>query len=109
MTDSRMYTGTKFLGRPLKIYFCPPKPGDIWPPIHQSSREQTGVSKAFEKKPKTPKPIGCKKLFIGNLSYEIDDDLVVEFFKSCGELVGLRWYIYFNSISLVELIMCTYC
>lgn len=23
---------SKFMGRPLKIYYCPPRPGDIWPP-----------------------------------------------------------------------------
>ena len=22
----------KLLGRPLKIYYCPPRPGDVWPP-----------------------------------------------------------------------------
>lgn len=22
----------KLMGRPLKIYYCPPRPGDVWPP-----------------------------------------------------------------------------
>ena len=22
----------KLLGRPLKVYYCPPRPGDVWPP-----------------------------------------------------------------------------
>ena len=37
------------------------------------------------------KPEGCRKLFIGNLSYEIDDETIVDFFKDCGTLTGLRW------------------
>ena len=27
----------------------------------------------------------------GNLAYTIDDEAMVEFFKDCGTLVGLRW------------------
>lgn len=37
------------------------------------------------------KPDGCKKLFMGNLAYEITDEAIVEFFKHCGQMVGLRW------------------
>jgi RNA recognition motif-containing protein len=86
--------GTKFLGRPLKIYYCPPKPGDVWPPLilhDRSGNDNAGASK-FSKE-KTPKPIDGKKLFIGNLSYDIDDEAVVSFFKECGELIGLRWLV----------------
>jgi hypothetical protein len=37
-------------------------------------------------------PTGCKKLFMGNLSYNIDDDTIVDFFKDCGgDVIGLRW------------------
>ena len=81
-----------FAGRPLKIYYCPPKPGDIWPPVAGSSGGPS--SKAFfEKKEKTPKPEGCKKLFCGNLAYDIDDDTMCKFFEHCGEIVGLRWLV----------------
>lgn len=73
--------------RPLKIYYCPPRPGDVWPPKSSG----TSSKKSNSHREKTPKPVGCKKLFIGNLSYEIDDDTIVDFFKDCGELVGLRW------------------
>jgi RNA recognition motif-containing protein len=34
---------------------------------------------------------GCRKLFCGNLAYEIDDEAICDFFKDCGELTGLRW------------------
>lgn len=37
------------------------------------------------------KPEGCRKLFMGNMSYEIDDDTIIEFFKPAGVLTGLRW------------------
>lgn len=38
-----------------------------------------------------PKPPGGRKLFCGNLDYSIDDDILCDFFKDCGELSGLRW------------------
>lgn len=87
-----MQDGTKFLGRPLKIYYCPPKPGDVWPP------EQSGSGHEHQYNPKgkiqfakTPKPPNSRKLFMGNLPYDIDDNTIIEFFKDCGRLVGLRW------------------
>lgn len=83
---------TKFQGRPLKIYFCPPRPGDVWPPV--AARGGGGDGGGGRKaKPKTPKPPGGKKLYMGNLAYSIDDDTIVEFFKDCGEMRGLRWLV----------------
>lgn len=92
--------------RPLKIYYCPPRPGDKWPPedgngkrSKQSSSSTTtatqqGMSKNDPpRREKTPKPPGCKKLFCGNLSYNIDDETIVDFFKDCGTLTGLRWLV----------------
>lgn len=79
--------GNKFMGRPLKIYYCPAKPGEIWPPTHKPST----LGHAIARKEKTAKPENGRKLFIGNLSYDIDDATMVDFFKDCGELIGLRW------------------
>ena len=82
----------KFLGRPLKIYYCPPRPNDVWPP--REDRQQQSVKPAIQKNAQqqmTEKPEGCRKLYCGNLSYNIDDDTIVEFFKDCGTLTGLRW------------------
>ena len=37
------------------------------------------------------KPDGCICVFIGNLSYDIDEATVKEAFKSCGEVTNVRW------------------
>lgn len=82
----------KFMGRPLKIYYCPPRPGDVWPPdASASGRPGEGNTSAKPRSEKTSKPAGCKKLFAGNLSYNVDDEAMIDFFKDCGVLVGLRW------------------
>lgn len=99
----------KHMGRPLKIYYCPPRPGDQWPPTSAgrgggsasnvkpptlgSARRQQELQQKREEnqRPRGEKPESCCKLFIGNLSYEMDDDTIVDFFKDCGEMVGLRW------------------
>lgn len=58
------------------------------------SRERTpGAGGAGAKTwEKTPRPeAGTDTLFIGNLSFQITEDNVREFFKDCGEIVGVRW------------------
>jgi nucleolin len=95
--------------RPLKMYYCPPRPGDKWPPhpigsnmsnpnldpasssTHTLKAAGGSSSNQPPRREKTEKPPGCKKLFAGNLSYNIDDETIVDFFKECGALVGLRW------------------
>ena len=99
------------------MYYCPPRPGDKWPPhpigsnngnpntCPDSSSAHTGIKRGPDGLPlppsssgnepprreKTAKPDNCRKLFAGNLSYNIDDETIVDFFKDCGTLVGLRW------------------
>lgn len=76
---------TKFMGRPLKIYYCPPRPGDTWPPTDANSANSAKGSVSSGKdrfsKPKTPKPPQGRKLYMGNLSFDVDDETIVEFFK----------------------------
>lgn len=79
----------KFMGRPLKIYFCPPKPGDIWPP--RGGGSSSNGRNDPPRRERTIKPTGCTKLYMGNLSYNIDDETICDFFKECGTIVGLRW------------------
>ena len=38
----------------------------------------------------TLKPRGCKQVFIGNLSYETNEDSVRKFFEICGKVIGVR-------------------
>jgi len=82
--------------RPLKIYYCPPRPGDTWPPVEGHQRKPgsaggKGGATSGNRREKTAKPEGCRKLFVGNLAYDIDDDSMVAFFESCGTMTGLRW------------------
>jgi nucleolin len=106
--------GNKFMGRPLKIYYCPPRPGVTWPPVagtagnsaykeaaggnyadaykrDSNGLDPTNIGRGYSQRAKTSRPPGCKKLYAGNLAYTIDDDVMVIFFKDCGEMVGLRW------------------
>lgn len=46
--------------------------------------------RAAEKKEAPTKPEGCKSVFIGNLSFDVDEDMVREFFGDCGEIVSCR-------------------
>ena len=89
--------------RPLKIFYCPPKPGDVWPPTSSQSSGGKLVRDGGSgggggggvnnppRRERSEKPLGCRKLFAGNLSYNIDDETMVDFFKDCGKLIGLRW------------------
>lgn len=98
----------QFMGRPLKIYYCPPRPGDVWPPRSSNAANSSSTMKRAATstnnngsdakgdnftREKTPKPEGCRKLYAGNLAYDIDDATIVEFFKDCGEMIGLRWLV----------------
>ena len=79
------------MGRSIKINFAPARPGDVWPPQKQV---QTGGGQAGGKGIKAlgEKPADCVKLFIGNLSYEIDDDGIAKFFSSVdAEIKAVRW------------------
>jgi len=83
-------SGSQLMGRPLKINFAPARPGDVWPPksnvVTGGQAGGKGVASMSEK------PEGCTKLFIGNLSYEIDDDAIYKFFSAVdAEVKAVRW------------------
>ncbi len=97
--------GTTLMGRPIKINFAPVRLGEEndWPP---RSRVITGGKLANTAaagggggqaggsgiKALSAKPDGCCKLFIGNLSYEIDDEGITKFFMSVdAEIKAVRW------------------
>eukprot|EP00039_Didymoeca_costata_P024358 m.10078 g.10078 ORF g.10078 m.10078 type:complete len:338 (-) comp4197_c0_seq1:79-1092(-) len=75
--------GQDLLGRPLKIEFAKPKAGGAGTP--------KGGGKKYPVKPMSEKPANCVTMFMGNLSYDIDDDKANEFFSECGAVKKIRW------------------
>jgi RNA recognition motif-containing protein len=100
--------GSKLIGRPIKINFAPAREGDVWPPAKKVvSGNVTGAEGAGAGggggsgggqaggsgiKAMSAKPDNCTKLFIGNLSYDIDDETITKFFANVdAEVKAVRW------------------
>ncbi|KAG7350570.1 RNP-1 like RNA-binding protein [Nitzschia inconspicua] len=87
--------GSKLIGRPVKINFAPARDGDVWPPPNKvvSGGTTTGGQAGGKGiKAMSAKPDNCVKLFIGNLSYDIDDEGITKFFASVdAEVKAVRW------------------
>lgn len=102
--DAVAIAGSQLMGRPIKINFAPARPGDPWPP-HQKvvlgggaggvgGNKQTtgGQAGGSGVKSMSAKPENCVKLFIGNLSYDIDDEGISKFFANVdAEVKAVRW------------------
>jgi nucleolin len=124
-------SGQNLLGRPIKINYAPPRPGDAWPPAQKSIKGNGPAGddgNGDEKKKKKQataggmgiaamgeKPVDCHKLFVGNLSYEIDDDAITKFFGTAeAEVKAIRWihhketgffkgvYVFFSSFASIH-------
>jgi len=69
----------EFYGRKMKVSY--------------PQEERTGGGGGTDRKNKGPseKPEGCTTVFIGNLSYQISEDQVYEFFANCGTVKEIRW------------------
>lgn len=96
--DAVASAGEKMLGRPVKVNFAPAREGDVWPPekkvITGGPTGSTGNNGEGVKQPKemSEKPENCVKLFIGNLSYDIDDEGITKFFANVdAEVRSVRW------------------
>jgi RNA recognition motif-containing protein len=96
--------GQSLMGRPIKINFAPALPGDMWPPPTKtvtgggtgvgghSSTAKKGQAGGVGLKAMSEKPENCTKLFIGNLSYDIDDEVITKFFANVeAEVKAVRW------------------
>ena len=82
--------GTEMMGRPIKLNFASAREGDIWPP--KSNVVTGGQAQSKGVKSMSEKPEDCCKLFLGNLSYEIDDDATHKFFSTVdAEVKAIRW------------------
>ena len=76
-------------GRPVKLAFAPPRPGDVWPPRGGDSQTRQKETVVREK---TPRPAdGTLKLFIGNVAYEATDSDVRKLFEPVAPIRGVRW------------------
>jgi nucleolin len=100
-------SGSKLIGRPIKINLAPAGDGDVWPPPKKvtSGNGSSGGSGGSGSgtggggqaggsgiKAMSAKPDNCTKLFIGNLSYDIDDETISKFFASVdAEVKAVRW------------------
>jgi nucleolin len=101
---------------PIKINYAPALPGDHWPPDKKvitggsnaaigegtknsdptpSTKTKTSATKSaggIGIQSMSAKPDNCCKLFIGNLSYEITDEVITKFFNSIDvEIKAVRW------------------
>lgn len=84
--------GEKLMGRPIRINFAPARKGDVWPPISKEVTGNGGQAGGTGVKGMTVKPEGCVKLFVGNLSFEIDDDSLTKFFANVeAEVKAVRF------------------
>jgi RNA recognition motif-containing protein len=95
--------GQSLMGRPIKINFAPALPGDMWPPPTKTitggvgegghgGGSKKGQAGGVGLKAMSEKPENCTKLFIGNLSYDIDDETITKFFANVdAEVKAVRW------------------
>jgi nucleolin len=89
--------GEQMLGRPIKINFAPARVGDVWPPLKKVISGNQGLTTGGQAGGKgiqamSAKPDKCTKLFIGNLSYDIDDEGITKFFAAVdAEVKIVRW------------------
>jgi len=94
--DAVAMSGEKLIGRPVKINFAPAREGDLWPPpkkvISGGGTGGGGQAGGTGTKAMSAKPENCLKLFIGNLSYDIDDEGIIKFFGTIdAEVKAVRW------------------
>lgn len=91
--------GKELMGRPLKINYAPVREGEEgdWPPRSKvitggKVANASGQAGGSGIKAMSVKPEGCSKLFIGNLSYDIDDEGITKFFMGVeAEVKSVRW------------------
>jgi nucleolin len=97
--DAVAKAGSQLMGRPVKVNFAPALPGDKWPPDKKvisgggsTPGEKGGQAGGTGIKAMSAKPDKCTKLFIGNLSYDIDDEGITKFFANVdAEVKAVRW------------------
>ena len=80
----RVAASQDIIGRPCKVGYAT---GDVQPGGGGKANTKKG---SFVDAPLSAKPAGCTCVFIGNLSFAVKDEDVMELFKSCGEITDVR-------------------
>uniref|UniRef100_A0A7S4T585 RRM domain-containing protein n=1 Tax=Ditylum brightwellii TaxID=49249 RepID=A0A7S4T585_9STRA len=63
----------------------------------QAEKEEESADQTLEEKENatlnedSEKPEGCKTIFVGNLSFDIDEGTLGDTFKDCGKIISLRF------------------
>jgi len=89
--------GTRLMQRPIRVNYAPARDKDVWPPknsvviggfgVGEQKQEDKRVKCKLQDKPK-----GCKKLFIGNLSYDINENEILKLFSTVEvQFKTIRW------------------
>jgi nucleolin len=73
--------GEMILGRAIRVDFAKGR---------TNSPSRSGGKSSRSYGPESEKPSGCKTLFIGNLSFNIDEDSVWTEFGKCGEVIRVK-------------------
>ena len=92
--DAVSMAGSQLMGRKIKINFALARPGDVWPPVKKviSGGGGGGQAGGTGIKAMSAKPENCTKLFVGNCSFDIDDDTIYNFFGAVNaEVKAVRW------------------
>jgi nucleolin len=79
--------GVEILGRPIKVGMA--TGANVAGKNRFNSKEKNGAHLA--KIPVSAKPDQCNTVFLGNLSFHIDEQTLREHFKDCGEITDIRW------------------
>jgi len=91
--------GEDVLGRPIKVELSTPRQPNAFGAgagaggkKFGNNSPRGGAGPKGGDRPRTPRPAGgCNTVFVGNCSYDIDDDGVKKFFGSCGDVKAIRW------------------
>jgi nucleolin len=75
-----LLNGTQCCGRDIRLDFAKGR-----------TNSGGGGGGGRDSKPMSEKPEGCNTMFMGNLSFDIDEEVCKKFFKDCGEVANIRW------------------
>lgn len=69
---------------------APPAPSDVLAGL-KSNKSQATTESADEKKRAPMYEEPCNRVFVANLSWDVDDDAIKGFFEDCGTITKINW------------------